>query len=151
MTVTSEDRSGFRGRRGYLSNFYESNFMYRGLVWLTAEHAFQAGKCRLPREFTWVRAAPNAAEAKRRGGVVSLRPDWEEVKVQVMRDVLAAKFAAGMPLAERLRREEGELVEWNTWGDLFWGRDARTGIGENVLGQLLEERRRVLREEASGD
>ena len=34
------------------------------------------------------------------------------------------------------------LIEWNDWGDRFWGRDRKTGEGLNVLGQLLMDIRK---------
>jgi predicted NAD-dependent protein-ADP-ribosyltransferase YbiA (DUF1768 family) len=66
------------------------------------------------------------------------------VKVDVMRDLIAQKFAVGSELADRLLATgDQELVEGNTWGDTFWG--VCDGVGENWLGRLLMERRAALR------
>ena len=67
---------------------------------------------------------------------MSLRPDWESVKVKVMREIVHEKFAQNPDLAQRLidtgdeYREEG-----NTWGDRVWG--TVNGQGANLLGQIL--------------
>ena len=66
-----------------------------------------------------------------------LRPDWEEVKVQVMRELLYAKFSEE-PLRGMLKATgDQHLEEGNNWGDTFWG--VCRGRGENWLGKLLME------------
>ena len=63
---------------------------------------------------------------------------------EVMRGLLARKFAPGTELAARLLATgDAQLVEGNTWGDRFWG--VCRGQGRNQLGQLLMERRDQLR------
>jgi predicted NAD-dependent protein-ADP-ribosyltransferase YbiA (DUF1768 family) len=32
---------------------------------------------------------------------------------------------------------QDEIVEWNNWGDVWWGKDLETGKGRNELGKLL--------------
>ena len=64
-----------------------------GHTYATAEHAFQAAKCIDEREAERVRQAPSPAAAKQIGRRVRLRVDWDEVRVEVMRAVLAAKFS----------------------------------------------------------
>lgn len=142
----------FTGIHEFLSNGHEGdpfdlqvgdNF----LGYPTAEHAFQALKATTWEQHEWVRSAarPFGADgAKRRGRAVTLWPDWEERKFDVMRFVLEHKFAAGTPLALRLlATEHTELIEGNDWGDTCWG--VSGGVGRNWLGTLLMARRAVLR------
>lgn len=136
----------FRGEYAFLSNFYESAFGFNGWPCRTAEHAFQAMKCLEREDAKRVLAATTPAQAKRIGRVVALRYDWEQVKDDVMQEVLAAKFAPGTALAARLlATDDAQLVEGNTWGDTYWGVDARTGAGRNQLGRALMEQRSRLR------
>ena len=75
--------------------------------------------------------------AKRIGRKVSLRPDWEDVKIPIMLGLLITKFYDARLRAMLLETGDAELVEGNYWNDRFWGVDIRTGRGENHLGQLL--------------
>lgn len=130
----------FRGNRFFLSNFYP---LPDGK---TLEHYYQAAKV-APGPHVWkqrILQARTPGEARRLGRLAPIRPDWDNVKIAVMRDLVLKKFAAGSDLAEKLLATGNEdLVEENNWGDRFWGRC--DGRGENWLGRLLMERRRELR------
>lgn len=77
-------------------------------------------------------------EAKKLGRRIPLRPDWDEVKVRIMEKVVRAKFTQNPKLAGRLVETwDKPLFEGNTWHDVFWGIDLKTGEGENHLGQIL--------------
>ena len=67
----------FKGSYAYLSNFWHEGIRYRGAEFASAEHAFQASKCRDESARREVVSAATPAEAKRRGRAVELRPDWE--------------------------------------------------------------------------
>lgn len=74
-----------------------------------------------------------------------LRPDWEEVKIGIMEEIVRAKFTQNPHLAEKLLATGGQqIAEGNTWGDTCWGVDSRTGEGENHLGQILMQVRSEL-------
>jgi len=140
MAITS-----FRGEYRFLSNFYESPMLINHKRIKTVEHAFQAAKTLNPLEQIAVLSAPSPGVAKRLGRTVTLRSDWEERKVRVMRKLLFAKFSQNPELAVALMLTgEQELVEGNTRGDHFWG--VCRGTGENMLGQLLMEVRKNLRQ-----
>jgi len=69
---------------------------------------------------------------------VKLRPDWDDVRIGVMEEVVRAKFNQNPHLAARLMATgQMPLVEGNDWGDTFWGVDVKTGKGENNLGKIL--------------
>lgn len=125
----------FTAKYRFLSNFYRHEFDYKGITYRTAEHAYQAAKASSISDSHWIKTAPSPQEAKRRGRRVILRPDWEEVKVNIMGQILEAKFAdPGM--AERLKDTwPHSLIEGNHWGDTFWG--TCNGFGRNELGQAL--------------
>ena len=58
----------------------------------------------------------------------------------VMLSVVTAKFhpeAQPMMAAKLLGTGEAFLVEGNSWGDVYWGVDAVTGVGQNQLGVIL--------------
>ncbi len=125
----------FDGEYAFLSNFYECPVEYNGLKFLSSEAAFQAQKTLIETEqikFTTL----NPSQSKRLGRKVTLREDWEDVKVQIMHEICRAKFTQNPELAQKLIATGNKtLVEGNTWNDTFWG--VCRGVGENNLGQIL--------------
>jgi ribA/ribD-fused uncharacterized protein len=119
----------------YLSNFWSVPIVYEGLTYQNAESAFQASKCINLEARNWfVNTPPQLAKAK--GRLVEIRPDWNEVRLQVMWNVLQAKFAQHPDLAAKLvATGDQEIVEGNTWNDKFWG--VCNGEGMNHLGIML--------------
>lgn len=129
----------------FLSNFYEAKVTYGGLTYGTNEAAFQAQKCMTEEEkLPFTEYGPG--KSKGMGRKVLLRPDWEQVKVGIMEEIVRAKFIQHPELA-RLLICTGDkiLVEGNHWGDTCWGVDTRTGQGENHLGKILMKVRNELK------
>ena len=78
------------------------------------------------------------AESKKAGRRVTLRPDWEEVKVGIMEEIVRTKFTQNEDLkCWLIGTGDAELVEGNTWHDTCWGVDAKTDEGQNHLGKIL--------------
>lgn len=135
----------FRDGNWFLSNFYPSPVTYNGLTYQNAEAAFQAQKCMTDEErleFTEL----DPAKAKSKGRCVALRGDWEDVKLSIMEEIVYAKFRDNDCLKELLLSTgDAELIEGNTWNDVFWGVSLNTGKGENNLGKILMSVREKLR------
>ena len=138
------DITSFSGEYEFLSNFYSVPVNYK-YTYSSAEAAYQAQKSENTSdalEFTKY----NPGKAKRMGRKVELRSDWEEVKLEVMRDVVFAKFFQNPELAKRLLATgDSTLIEGNDWHDTFWGVDLETGEGQNNLGKILMEIRAELK------
>ena len=130
----------------FLSNFYEARVEYRGLVFGNNEAAFQAQKCITEEEMAqFTEFGPG--KSKSVGRRVQLRPDWEQVKVGIMEEIVRAKFTQHPELAAKLLATGDKvLVEGNHWGDICWGVDTRTGLGENHLGKILMKIREELKD-----
>lgn len=127
----------FQGDYEFLSNFYECPVSYNGMNFRNSEAAFQAMKCRTRNE-----ALPfqeyTASKSKRCGRHVTLRSDWEQIKLRVMEEIVRAKFTQNPSLAEKLiATGNADLIEGNTWNDTYWGMDAATKSGANHLGIIL--------------
>lgn len=137
----------FRGPHAFLSNFHPSPITSSaGQVYLTVEHAYQAFKTTDAALHEQIRLSPTPGAAKQLGKKVPLREGWEGIKVDLMRQLLAKKFAEPMLRAKLLDTGQARLVEGNTWGDTFWGRC--NGTGKNMLGRLLMGLRTELRRTA---
>lgn len=133
----------FSGEYRFLSNFYPCQVEVAGIVYPTLEHAFQAMKTENSTEREVVRAAKTPGQAKALGRKVTLVPNWDAIKVGVMRGLLRQKFADKVLRAELLAIEDALLVEGNYWQDFFWG--VCRGRGENWLGKLLMEIREEIK------
>lgn len=127
----------FRGDYRWLSNFWPAVVEYEGQLYPTVENAYQAAKTSdLGIRRIMQRVSPG--EAKRMGGqVVRLRDDWERVKDGIMLDLVKQKFSHGELRDKLLDTGEYQIIEGNTWGDTYWGVDAATGVGRNVLGNII--------------
>ena len=136
--------NSFTFKNSFLSNFYRVNVEYHGLIYPTNEHAFQAQKHIDPTYQNLVQQAKTPGLAKRYGRQVKLRRDWEEVKINIMREIVMHKFIQNPELKKRLINTGSNtvLIEGNNHGDDFWGMCA--GVGLNHLGFILMDTRRVL-------
>lgn len=149
----------FRGQYGFMSNFAECEIDYNGHTYPSTEHAFMAQKSddqvmvgTTPeniKHIDWAEycaiSGRTASEIKAEARTVTLRPDWEQVKLQVMEDVLRIKFNQEPFKSKLLATGNQNIQEGNTWKDLFWGIDLKTGEGENHLGRIIMDIRKELR------
>ena len=125
----------FSSKHHFLSNFYPEDMEYEGETYFSSEHAYQAAKATNEEDKQKVRRATTAYASKKAGRAILCRKDWENVKEDVMLEVLRAKFS-NLKLKEMLLETgEEELVEGNTWGDTYWG--VCKGKGKNALGRAL--------------
>ncbi len=137
----------FTGEYRFLSNFYPSEITFEGIVYPTVEHAYQALKSLdIPTRKRISRMA-TPRDAKQAGRLVYLRPQWDEIKVAVMHDLIRLKFAIPELRKKLLDTGTQWLVEGNNWGDRYWGEV--NGQGHNYLGKVLMVVRKELRNAGS--
>ena len=134
----------FKGKYFFLSNFFEAPVIYDGITYLNNEAAFQAQKT-LNKKQRLKFAMLNSSQAKKMGRSVSLRPDWEDIKIDIMYNICKAKFTQNETLKTNLLKTgDATLIEGNTWGDKIWGQV--NGVGENNLGKILMRIREELKD-----
>jgi len=149
--TTFEDENAimeFSGDFRFLSNFYmNAPFVENGVGFQSVEHYFQACKCAHASEANPILNAKTPGEAKRLGRTVKLRPNWESIKLPIMRNAVLLKFSQNTSIKKRLL-ETGEttLIEGNNWGDDYWGFCFKKRRGQNYLGKTLMEIRKILRD-----
>ncbi|MCK5613730.1 NADAR family protein [Candidatus Pacearchaeota archaeon] len=145
----------------FLSNFYPCRVIMDGLEYNSTEHAYQAAKTLDSKYRATIAALPGdkAAKAKRMGSEkgmkkagLELRPAWEEVKKDIMLDLLRQKFRGDEGLGKQLLLTHShELIEGNAWHDNYWGSclcsNCKGFDGQNWLGILLMQ----VRQELMGD
>lgn len=128
----------FEGVHRFLSNFYGCPIEFEGITYPSVEHAYVAAKTEDERTRQIIAGIGTAREVKAYGRKLKLRPGWNEMRLQVMEDLVRQKFTVHPMLRQALiDTGDHELVEGNYWGDTFWGVDLRTGIGHNHLGRIL--------------
>ena len=136
----------FDGKYFFLSNFSPSPFRIDYILFPTMEHYFQANKADNQNDYLHIAYAPTPGEAKRLGRKIQLRPDWEEIKDNVMLTGLRKKFADPELRSFLMSTGDEELIEGNYWGDTYWG--VCNGVGQNKLGKLLMQVREEIKNNA---
>lgn len=136
----------FSGEYHFLSNFHPVSVEYEGVTYPSVEHAYQAAKSLDLEERDIIRSSGSAGMAKRLGRHVKVRDDWDDIKLEIMSELVYQKFYGDPDLANKLLGTRDKvLVEGNWWGDRFWG--VCNGVGYNHLGRILMAVRNLLEEE----
>lgn len=140
----------FKGSYFFLSNYYECKVIYDGLTYESSEAAFQAQKCKNKEDrLQFIKLSPS--EAKHLGRKIELRPDWDDVRFDLMKFIVKAKFDQNPNLKKKLiNTKDRYLIEGNTWHDKYWGVEILSkgisfklkkmyylGEGNNMLGNIL--------------
>jgi hypothetical protein len=126
------DVKEFRGKYAFLSNMYKCQVKVDGIVYQSAEAAYQAQKTTdidIRHEFSKL----GPVEAKEKGRHIQSLKSFN--RIDAMGKVLIAKFSQNKDLLDELLKINGVIVEGNTWNDTYWG--VCNGKGENMLGKML--------------
>ena len=126
------DVKEFRGKYAFLSNMYKCQVKVDGIVYQSAEAAYQAQKTTdidIRHEFSKL----GPVEAKEKGRHIQMLKSFN--RIDAMGKVLIAKFSQNKDLLDELLKINGVIVEGNTWNDTYWG--VCNGKGENMLGKML--------------
>ena len=130
-----------------LSNFSAFNLEWKGFTFATSEAAYHFEK--FPDAAGYQQAilfAPSAHEAFKiaERHKEDRRPDWDAVKVGIMKQILRAKADQHEYVRRKLLATgDRELIE-DSWRDDFWGWGPNKD-GQNMLGNLWMEIRAELR------
>jgi ribA/ribD-fused uncharacterized protein len=137
----------FFGEHRFLSNFFVAELVWDNIVWPSSEHAYQAAKTLDRSERIRISQLKTPGAAKKCGKTIQLRPDWEAVKVEIMYEIVLAKFSQNPELHDRLLATgDAHLEEGNSWHDRTWGVcPVGSGQGLNYLGVILMAVREELR------
>jgi ribA/ribD-fused uncharacterized protein len=140
----------------WLSTFNRGEpFNYDGLLYPTVEHAFHAQKVDDEKKEEYQELFTNdkidPSEAKKMGGKknfelneFSLRKDWDNVKLEKMKEITMEYYAANPELVEKLRKTGSKkLLHTGFRIDDYWG-IKKNGEGENNHGKILMKIRDTL-------
>ncbi len=126
----------FRGIYSFLSNMHDSGIKikYKDLEGTNVESIYQACKLISNADRKYI-VSLEGKIAKRRVRDYVIRSDWDDIKLDIMYEILCLKFNNIYYKQLLLSTGDVELIETNFWNDYFWG--MCNGKGENHLGKLL--------------
>jgi len=128
------------------SNFSSFAIEWKGELWMTSEHAYHSEKFEdenLKEQIQNTRSAHDALKLAH-ANKDKYRSDWEEIKLEVMKEILRVKVEQH-PYVKKKLLESGdrELIE-DSWRDSYWGWGPNKD-SENHLGKLWMEVRDEIR------
>lgn len=132
---------------GCFTNFSRHGFELDGEWWKTSEHYFQAEKFVGTPYQEEIRHLPTPREVFNLARNLKdlIRPDWRQVKDDVMRKAVLRKFEFNLDIRAVLLATGDALLVEASPVDYYWGRGA-DGKGKNMLGIILMEVRTELRD-----
>lgn len=138
----------FNDENRWLSNFEPVEIILEGIHYPSSEHAYASAKSDSMEWKSFCATHTNTAgKVKREGRKQSIVPNWDDIKVSIMKDCIQQKFAQEPYKTKLLNTGNQWIEEGNTWNDDFWGVDIETRQGLNILGHLIMEFRDDLRDE----
>ena len=141
----------FKPPYNWLSNFYKVDITIDNITYPTIEHAFQAAKTDNTEDKIRIASTANPVVAKRLGKKVQLIDDWDNVRLEVMRELIDIKFKNDDLATKLIATGDEIIIEGNRWHDNFWGacscNKCSDKIKHNRLGKLLMDKRDQLRKQ----
>lgn len=123
---------------------------WRGKVWPTAEHAYQAAHFFVTdpdlAEQVRLQRSPRLADEFANNHSDSDDPNWKNIRLSIMEEICRAKLEQHVLVRETLLKSGSmQLIEDNK-DDGFWG-SGTDGSGENQLGKIwMKLRKEILNE-----
>jgi len=134
---------GFFDNYRFLSNFEPCDVLFDGIIYPSSENAYQAAKSldiEVRKKFVDI----SSTDSKKLGKIVEIRPDWNNIKLDIMYSIVFDKFTRNSKLGDQLiETSDKYLEETNYWKDTFWG--VCNGVGKNWLGRILMDVREQIR------
>jgi predicted NAD-dependent protein-ADP-ribosyltransferase YbiA (DUF1768 family) len=124
---------------------FDEVLIFEGIAYASVENFYQAMKTddlELREKISFLSPRQSKTEMHKH----PVRGGWTmDEKMRVMEFALNHKFTLTTSWGKKLLETGDEdIIEWNNWGDTFFGVDVDTEIGRNELGKLLMKIRRQL-------
>jgi ribA/ribD-fused uncharacterized protein len=138
----------FENDLDFLSNMYLCKIKYNGKVFKSSEHLYQYLKID-DNGLWWKEKIIESEHGKiakkltknKKCPLKTFKNDFQKnlFLIRNMIKCIDLKFNQNYDLHKRLlTTNDANLVEWNYWGDTFYGKDIRTENGKNYLGRILK-------------
>ena len=137
---TSGESIGFYEREFYcFSNFSSFAVEWKGRVWPTSEHAYQAAHFfeTAPELAEQIYSAKSAHEAYKLAKTNADKAplNWEEIKIGIMEDIVRHKLEQNSYVRHKLEQTDNKLIVEDSPKDSFWGW-GENREGRNELGKI---------------
>jgi len=122
------------------SNFSSFAIEWKERLWMTSEHAYHSEKFHdeaLKEAIQQTRSAHDALKLSHEHRA-SYRPDWDLVKLRIMKEILRAKVEQHPYVKKKLLDSGTRPLIEDSWRDDFWGWGPNKN-GSNHLGRLWME------------
>lgn len=134
--------------RNWFSNMepFDEPLVVDGISYPAVENYYQAMKL-FPEDFEGRKYIASLSPQKSKTEIrkMKVRKLCPVQKIEIMNFALNHKFDHHTSWGKRLMENKVEfLIEYNNWGDVFWGYDVEKNEGKNYLGLLLTARRSSL-------
>lgn len=149
-TIYKNGVVAFQSHHSPLSNLYQAPIKRNGIIYRSAEHAYQHVKamhCKDPAIAHTVLKEISPYDAMAAGKRVKITPDWHSKQITIMEEILRAKLEQVPVFADELRATANHRLIENT-RSAFWGSGTTYNSdsifsnnypGSNQLGKLLEK------------
>lgn len=130
----------------FLSNFSAFAVEWKGKVWMTSEHAYQAAKFTdedIQQEIFNTRSAHDAKKCAQ-SHKDNARSDWAEIKLSIMKDICRHKLQQNEYIQKKLIQSGDKVLIETSHKDAYWGWGPNKD-GENHLGKIWMELREELK------
>ena len=147
LLETSGKIIGFYEREFYcFSNFSSFAVEWKGKIWQTSEHAYQAAHFfkTAPELSQKIYKAKSAHEAYKiaKANTDKFPKNWEQIKIAVMEDIVRHKLKQHPYIKHKLKQTGQKLIVEDSPKDSFWGwgpdRKGRNELGK-IWMKLREE------------
>ena len=137
----------------FLSNMTQGMVIhYDGLTFDCTEKAYQYAKCETDADKAKILAIASPLKVKTASRTIHKRPDWYDVQLGIMRDLLEQKFHQEPFMSQLIATGSEYICEGNWWHDNFYGnctcgKEKCKDEGLNHLGiMIMEIRDELIRE-----
>lgn len=138
----------YEGEFYCLSNFSAFMVEWKDHLWMTSEHAYHSEKFADKEIIDQIKNSRSAHDALKiaHQNKDKYRPDWAEVQVQVMKDILREKVIQHPYVKKKLLDTGDRNIIEDSWRDAFWGWGPNKD-GKNQLGKVWMELREEFKSE----
>jgi ribA/ribD-fused uncharacterized protein len=141
----------FQKEYRWLSNFAPCKIKLDNLEYQSVEHAYMSAK---NEDIAWkefCQKTTKPGEVKQASKKITLVSNWNEIKIKIMSLCIDQKYNQEPYKTLLLNTNNEYIQEGNYWKDTFWGVDLKTNSGQNILGNLIMEKRKELQKIKTGE
>jgi len=120
----------------WFSNMLDAEIIIDGETYQSTESYYQSQKATNEKDRLYI-GSLSGPKSKIEVQKIIHKIEWNDIKIDIMKKALKAKFSKRYWKILLMSTENDPIIEWNNWGDKFWGVTVHDNQGKNNLGKLL--------------